>query len=260
MGENKYKTKIWNEVKNSTDDLEVTNCYCHGYDVYKDVLNKSSFSQYILLLVLGDIPTDEQTQLFEKLGIILANPGIRNLSVRAAMNSSVLKTLTVSSLISALSVNSGSFKGGIEIFSLVRKLHEITDSDKFVDCLLCEELGKIPVHIESMGNFDHYIGFEVERTKTSEHVIDSLNVLYSIKHDGLIGYLYENYESIEQKKKLGISMTLVVACSMIDIGLSGKQSELLFLWIQLIGAGIHSLEQFGKVKDYPFFNNEISYN
>jgi len=82
-------SRIWDEEPEPDNPFAAAACYCHGYDVYDDLLGKASWSEYIYLLFVGEKPSPGQARLLEGLVVAIANPGIRDHSVRAAMNGGV---------------------------------------------------------------------------------------------------------------------------------------------------------------------------
>lgn len=70
-------TRIWAEEPETDNPFSAAACYCRGYDVYGELLNKASFVEYLYLLFIGERPAPKQAQLLERLAIALANPGPR---------------------------------------------------------------------------------------------------------------------------------------------------------------------------------------
>ena len=102
--------------KQPDNPFAAASCYCSGYDVYGDLLKHASFIDYLYLLFKLEQPNPQQSALLEGLAIALANPGLRDHSVRAAMSAGVGGSTHASSLIAALSVGAGNLGGGREIF------------------------------------------------------------------------------------------------------------------------------------------------
>ena len=82
-------SKIWQETPEPDNPFAAQTCYCSGFDVYGDLLGKISWVEYLYLLFKLEPPTKEQAKLLEGIAVAIANPGPRDLSVRAAMNGGV---------------------------------------------------------------------------------------------------------------------------------------------------------------------------
>ena len=83
--------------------------------MYGDLLGKASITEYWFLLFRGAPPTPWQAQLLETLMVALANPGIRDGSVRAAMNGGAPGSTWAACLTAALAVGAGRLHGGQEL-------------------------------------------------------------------------------------------------------------------------------------------------
>lgn len=117
----KAQTKIWKELPSQDNPFISTGAICHGYDIF-DLAEKCSFVEVFFLLFKGELPTQEQRKLLNKLMIISINPGTRNVATRAAMSIGVSKTLTSNILPVSLPLLSGKFRGGQEIEESMRFL------------------------------------------------------------------------------------------------------------------------------------------
>ena len=56
-------TRIWEELPESDNPFAAATCYCHGYDVYGDLLGKATWIEYLYLLFRGERPTNAQRHL-----------------------------------------------------------------------------------------------------------------------------------------------------------------------------------------------------
>ncbi|MEE8428226.1 MAG: citryl-CoA lyase, partial [Gammaproteobacteria bacterium] len=117
MGKKKevIHTRIWEEEPEPDNPFAARACYCCGYDVYGDLLGKAGWSEYLYLLFRGERPNEAQARLLEGLAVILANPGLRDHGVRAAMNGGVGGSTHAACLMAALAVGAGQLGGGREV-------------------------------------------------------------------------------------------------------------------------------------------------
>ena len=101
----KITTKIWREVPEDDNPFAAATCYFAGFDVFGDVLRNASYIDYLYLLFKHEPPTAEAAKLLEGLALALANPGLRDHSVRAAMCAAVGGSTRASALIASISVS-----------------------------------------------------------------------------------------------------------------------------------------------------------
>ena len=102
-------TKIWREEPELDNPFAAKKCFCAGYDVYGDLLGKASWIEYLYLLFMLEKPTEQQAKLLETIAVTIANPGIRDHSVLAAMNAGVGGSTSASVLMAALAVGAGQY-------------------------------------------------------------------------------------------------------------------------------------------------------
>ena len=114
-----FHSQIWQEDAEENNPFEAKACYCHGFDVYGDLLGKASWAEYLYLLLKGERPSLAQAQLLESLAVAFANRGPRDHSIRAAMNGGVGGTTAAGSLMAALAVGAGQYGGAHEVFHAV---------------------------------------------------------------------------------------------------------------------------------------------
>jgi len=107
-------TRIWQEIPAAHNPYIAESCQCHGYDTL-ELAEKRSFSDVIFLLQRGELPSAQQSRLFETLMVSLSNPGPRHPATRAAMNAGVGKTNPAHILPISQSVMSGDYLGGGEV-------------------------------------------------------------------------------------------------------------------------------------------------
>ena len=246
-------SKIWNEEPEPDNPFAAKKCYCAGYDVYGDLLGKASWAEYLYLLFKLEKPTKQQAKLLEAIAIIIANPGIRDHSVRAAMNAGVGGSTSASALMAALAVGAGQYGGAREVYLAMQIWEDCKqDLNKWEDRIKnppIEERADVWIPIE------HTPGFDPHGQSCPKPVKQSLKHLYSIAgKESNLNWLNENRLSLEQFSRAPLSFTGVIASAFIDLDLNENQGEILFLLLRLPGAAIHALEQKNNGwRTYPFF-------
>jgi citrate synthase len=253
-----YQSAIWLEEPELDNPFAAKNSYCYGYNVYRDILPKASLSEYWYLLLTGERASSIQAKLLEKIAIAVANPGMRDESIRAAMNAGVGGSTAAASLIAALGVGAGQYGGAREVFTLVEQWHKLgcnlTAWQNFL-----QNPNQDYTRIDIWSKYEHAPGFEPNGDSCPTPILQSLTHLASLIPDGTTAWLNNNRIKMEQLVTYPLSMTGVIASAMFDLALTAKQAEMLFLILRLPGAAIHALEQeqLGW-KKFPFFGQNTT--
>lgn len=249
-------TKIWQELPAADNPFAADTSFCSGYDVYGDLLNHASWFEYLYLLLNLQKPQPWQSQLLEKVAIAIANPGIRDHSIRAAMCAGVGGSTSASALMAALSVGAGKLNGAREVFTLVKIWQQCG-----TNLSMWKEVIEKPAESKRAtvwGEFEHMPGFDPHGVSCVNPVLQTLACLADIHSSGTLLWLKENRQQLEQYSNSPLSMSGVIATAFHDIGFDCEQAEMLYLFMRLPGAAAHSLEQ-KKLgwKKYPFFGPDL---
>lgn len=249
----KLESAIWHEIANDENPFLAEQCYCHGYNVYDDLLPNASWPEYLYLLISGRQPTKETSQLLEKLAIIMANPGIRDLSVRSAMNAGVGKAPSASVLIAALSAGSGQLGGGREIYLAMKLWMKNLDKKSF-DLLLAS-----PAEKDIWPQLEHTPGFDPNSESASKIVASCLNYLVNQFNGKYLSWLKKCEPQLVAIVNAPLSLSGIIAAAFCDLELTPQQGEYLYLILRLPGAAAHAMEQ-EKLgwKKFPFFADTVS--
>jgi citrate synthase len=248
-------TRIWLEEPEPDNDFATKTAYCHGYDVYGEMLGYASWAEMIYLLFRGEAPTPQQARLFEALAVALANPGPRDQSVHAAMCGGVGGSTAAACLMAALAVGAGHLSGGREVFLAMETWKECqTEID-----LWHSKLTTPPARVTSIWpNPEHPSGFEPYGISASTIVKQTLHCLAQLSPGPLLSWLETNRQQIETMAEHPIAMSGVAAAALTDLDFTPEQGEMLYLLLRLPGAAAHALEQkhYGH-KKFPFFTLDI---
>lgn len=249
-------TQIWDEESEPDNPFAARVCYCHGYDVYGDILGKATWIEYLFLLFKGERPTPDQAKLLEALAVAIANPGIRDHSVRAAMNGGVGGSNNAACLMAALAVGAGQYGGAHEVAIAIDGWESCgTNLDKWKDLFnnqSPEERADVWMPIE------HPPGFDPHGASCPTPVLQMLKYLSECSPGNALPWLYENREQLEKFTDCPLAMTGVAAAALYDLRLNCDQAEMLFLILRLPGSAVHAIEQSKNGwRKYPFFNNAV---
>lgn len=254
--EEKFHTRIWDEVAEPDNPFAAAACFCHGYDVYGDLLGKASWIEYLYLLFCGERPSSQQAKLLEGMAVALANPGIRDHSVQAAMNGGAGGSTSASCLMAALAVGAGQLGGAHEV-SRAMEYWQLCRLDLAVwrDLLLNPPKEE---HLDIWRPMEHPPGFDPHGVSLSTPVIQALNYLSSQSPGKYLPWLQEHYEVLQQTTNMPLAMSGVLAAGFSDLALEPQQGEMLYLILRLPGAAVHALEQqeYGW-RHFPFFTKSI---
>jgi len=244
-------TKIWREEPQDENPFVAKACFCSGYDVYGDLLQKASWFEYLYLLFKLEKPQAWQSSLLEKVAIAVANPGIRDHSVRAAMNAGVGGSTSASTLMAALAVGAGQLGGAREVYS-VMKIWKSCQQDiaKWNEQLI--NLDKSDV--DGWPAKEHSPGFDPNGVTCAQPVLTTLALCAEYKEAVSIHWLTTNRQRLEKIAKAPLAMSGVVGAALHDLGFDAEQSEMIYLMLRLPGAAVHALEQKAMGwKKYPFY-------
>lgn len=121
-------TAICEEIPQPENPFVAARVLWQGYDSL-ELMRHRSLVDVVFLLLKGELPTDGQRKLLEKILIILANPGPRHPSVRGVMNASVSKTKLPHLLPIGLVLAGGEQQGSTEVLHAMRFLRENMHAD-----------------------------------------------------------------------------------------------------------------------------------
>ncbi len=251
----KIRSRVWREVPEADNPFSPAACYCHGYDVYGEVLDKATWSEYIYLLFKGDRPDSSKRLLLEKLAIAIANPGPRDHGVQAAMNGGVGGSGSASSLIAALAVGAGQLGGAREVFHALKIWHEC-DNDLRAWKSRIGELRKTPVDV--WPQMEHPPGFDPYGVTCTTPAKSVLQMFSSIYPHGALGWLEKNRQDLEDVAGCPLAIPGISAAALYDLGFSPHEGEMLYLILRLPGAAVHSIEQAGYgFRNFPFYRDAV---
>jgi citrate synthase len=256
MSEEKVRTRIWLEEPEADNPYATKTAYCHGYDVYGDMLGRARWIDMLYLLFRGQAPTTEQTFLLEALAVALANPGPRDASVHAAMCGGVGGSTAAASLMAALAAGAGQNGGAREVFTSMQGWLECaTDVDAWRGWFVAV---RQPGHPGVWSTPEHAPGFEPYGVSTSTVVLRTLATLAALSEGPCLPWLADTRATLEATTGVPVAMSGVAAAAFTDLGFTPDQGEMLYLLLRLPGAAAHALEQRDVgYKKFPFYPIEM---
>lgn len=253
-GQQQIHTRIWREEPEPNNPFATKAAYCHGYDVFGDMLGRARWVDMLYLLLRGEAPTPCQGDLLEALAVALANPGPRDASVHAAMCGGVAGSAAAASLMAALAVGAGRHGGAREL------------REAMAIWLVCGNdlgawvaaAGKVSTEIDVFPASAHPPGFDPNGISTASSVAQLLDCLAAIAETPHLNWLARHRHALEAALGLPLSMSGVAAAAFVDLGFSAREGEMLYLLLRLPGAAAHALEQeeYG-FERFPFYPVEL---
>ncbi len=227
----KITTQIWREVPEEDNPFAAASYYCAGFDVFGDLLRNASYIDYLYLLFKLEPPSTAASKLLEGLALALANPGLRDHSVRAAMCAGVGGSTRASALIASISVGAGNLGGGREVYTAVNYWQACG-----TDLAAWEAILKNPPREERVDVWmpmEHAPGFDPNGVSCSSPVRQTLAYLAEVSEGGSLAWLMQHREKLEAFAGAPLAMSGVAATAMTDLSLSAEESEMLFMLLRL---------------------------
>jgi citrate synthase len=254
MSADKIHTRIWREEPEPDNPFATRAAFCRGYDVYGEMLGNSRWVEMLYLLFRSEAPTASQADLLEALAVALANPGPRDASVHAAMCGGVGGSSAAASLIAALSVGAGRYRGAREVFDAMNAWHtcgtDLNAWHAYRDTRNDEA--------DSWPRCEHAPGFDPHGVSTATSVCQLLKTLARIGATPRLCWLELQRPELEKAIGLPLDISGVAAAAFADLGFNPGEAEMLYLLLRLPGAAAHALEQEGYgYKRFPFYPVEL---
>jgi citrate synthase len=252
------ESRIWLEEPEPNNAFACRTAYCHGYDVYGEMLGSAGWAEMLYLLFKGEAPSRSQVFALEILAVALANPGPRDASVHAAMCAGVGGSPAAAALTAALAVGAGGAGGAREVFLAMQAWQ---GSGKSVEAWRAHFTEQAIHRAEPVGIWpraEHPAGFDPLGVTTPTPVKRTLAHLATRDADSRCAWLAANLTAMEQAAGHPLSMLGVAATAFADLDMLPDEGEMLFLLLRLPGAAAHALEQ-GRSghKRFPFYDLEL---
>jgi citrate synthase len=252
------RTRIWQEEPEADNPFAARVARCHGYDVYGEMLGRAGWVDMLYLLFRGEAPSRPQAQMLEALAVALANPGLREAAVHAAMCGGVGGSTSAACLMAALAAGAGQLGGGREVFLAMEAWAACgTQLDAWRD-RLAAPVDEAREAASIWPAPEHAPGFDPHGVATTTPVIQTLACLGRLGPGPRLPWLEANREALESAAGCPLALSGVAAAAFADLGFSAEEGEMLHLVLRLPGAAAHALEQrrYG-YKEFPFFAVEL---
>lgn len=253
---NTISTRIWLEEPEAHNAYATRAAYCHGYDVFGQMLGQARWADMLYLLFRGEAPSPAQAGLLEQLALALANPGPRDAAVHAAMCGGVGGSTAAASLMAALAVGAGQNGGAREVYHAMHSWQACQ-----LDLPAWQARLRTPAHKrpDVWPALQHPPGFDPHGVSTALPITQMLDHFASYDCGPHLDWLRQQRTTLEQAAALPLATTGVAAAVLHQLGFSPEQGEMLFLLLRLPGAAAHALEQtqYG-YRNFPFYPVELT--
>ncbi len=249
-------TRIWSEEPEPDNPFAARTAYCHGYDVYGEVLQQATYLEYLFLLFRGERPSSPMLRSLEILAIAIANPGPRDPSVHAAMAASVGGSPAAAALMAALAAGAGVSGGSREVYHAMELWTQCGCMFNAWQSAFAAPPanGKMQVWPEA----EHPPGFAAYGGRCAQPVLQTLAALSANLGSGCTQWLADNRVRLETLADHPMAMPGVIAAALTDMGFTPTAGEMLSLMLRLPGAAAHALEQGERgYRRFPFFSLDI---
>ncbi len=242
-------TSIWQEEAHADNPFATHTAYCHGYDVYGQMLGRASWVDMLYLLFKGEAPSPAQARQLEALALALANPGPRDPMVHAAMSGGVGGSHAAASLIAALAVGAGQSGGARDVrLAMDAWRHwdaaSIDDHAAQITCLIAHDMPPwLATSDSGWPEREHPAGFDPHGVSTAGIVLKALQTLAGMSVGPRLTWLREHLASLEAAASMPLAMTGLAAAAFADLGFTPMEGEMLHLLLRLPGTASHALEQ-----------------
>jgi citrate synthase len=248
-------TRIWRESPEPDNPFAARAAFCRGYDVFGQMVGSARWVEMLVLLMRDELPGPAELDMLEALAVALANPGPRDPSIHAAMCGGVGGSTAAASLIAALSVGAGSYRGGREVFDAMGAWAACGDDFAAWPAALD---GPPQETVEIWPERGHPPGFDPHGVSTPTTVRQLLEVLARTGATPRLSWLSLHHRDLEKTVGLPLEISGVAAAAFADLGFTPAEGEMLYLLLRLPGAAAHALEQAGYgFKQFPFYPVEL---
>ncbi|OHC71506.1 MAG: citryl-CoA lyase [Rhodocyclales bacterium RIFCSPLOWO2_02_FULL_63_24] len=248
-------TRIWREDAEADNPFATRAAYCRGYDVFGQMVGRARWVEMLFLLFRDDLPGDSALDAIEALAVALANPGPRDPSIHAAMCGGVGGSSAAASLIAALSVGAGRYRGARDVFDAMTAWRRCgTDIEAWLAHVrrdTCNDVEIWPAR-------EHPAGFDPHGVSMTTPVKQLLGTLAGIANTPRLNWLTQHRQEMEAAIGFPLDISGVAAAALADLEFTPAEGEMLYLLLRLPGAAAHALEQ-EKLgyKRFPFYPVEL---
>jgi citrate synthase len=249
------RTRIWKEEPESDNPFATRAAYCRGYDVFGQMVGRARWVEMLMLLFRPDLPSAASLDMLEALAVALANPGPRDPAIHAAMCGGVGGSTAAASLIAALSVGAGRYRGARDVFDAMTAWQacgtDVTAWTAYAQRDTRDEVDVWPSR-------EHPPGFDPHGVSTPTTLRQLIDKLAEIGGSTILRWLAIHRQELETAIGLPFEMTGIAAAALTDLGFAPAEGEMLYLLLRLPGAAAHALEQNGYgFQRFPFYPVEL---
>lgn len=240
----KIETKITNEESPVHNPYHVSKQLIHGYD-HLDILDNCNFADVIYLLLRGNLPSEKDSILFNKVALALINPGPRHAASQASITAGVGKTDTVNILPIALGVYGGTFDGAGDMENIIRFFRKAANKPT-VELKEDALNKKIPSITQHYGDADTYANILLEKLRPYAQEGKVFSWLYQL-------------QTFTYPKNIGVTKTSIAAAIFADLGFQPRQGSALMQLLAAPGLLAHGLEFSNKPVTSMLFEPDETY-
>lgn len=252
----KTQTNILLEIPSEQNPYISRKNYLQGYDL-NQLVEKKSFTDTLLLLFLGELPTPAHSQLLERLMIALINLGPRHPAVKASMTAGVSKTNTEHLLPIGLNVLGGEQNGALEVAAAVNFIQQhwqacpVQTADEILNQAQSVELAGENHIIAGFGNQYGAVDDLCQALASSV-----FNPFIQQQSDSILAWVLRFSQQLNSAN-FGLLKTGLAAAVFCQLGIAARESVGLFQLVCAPGIFAHGVEQTHKpITAMPMLKDE----
>ncbi len=248
----KTSTAIWYEKPSDNNPYVAQERRLHGYNML-ELCQNSSFAEVFLLLFKGELPTPQQSTLFDNMMIAFISPGVRHPATRAAMTAGISKTNTPHLLPVGLMVLGGEQSGSADVEQTMHfiKQHQHTEVSSFINqnpMTKPHDDGQDWLPYPGIGST--YGSKDLITDELANHFSNFAATAQAFN------WVTQLIEKINQPQISWLSTGLFAAL-LLDLGIPPREGGTLFQLISAPGLAAHALEQTHKpISSMPFLDDD----
>lgn len=258
-------TAIWREEAHPDDVFTAKECFLRNIPFLADngILNHAGALEIFYFGYTGVKPQSWHTDLLNKMAVAAMTIGPRSYPSRAAIAAGAGESTVASMAIAAIAAGAGQLGGAHEMVRLLKYWNTLgLDIDAWNSQLkkdLVADNSEDTNEILSVWPRPaHPPGHNPNSRECSHSVITTIRLLSQLSKGEALPWLAIHREALELSVNMPLTLVAVIAAGFHDLGFQPPAAEFFWLWMQLMAAGLHGIEQLSHGPEkYPLFPDGI---
>ncbi len=240
-------TKITEEIASDHNPYLVKQVRYHGYD-QTELIDNCEVSDVVFLLFRGELPNENEREIFRRLCVALINPGMRHPATQASITAGVGKTIAVNVLPIALSIYGGDFDGAADVEEAMRSFRR-----------LCRKTPQEIIAAIDRGEIENIKGFGTLYGDVDQYSYDLFKNILTVANNSKLLKWVDELNTLFNTKGQGISKTGLCAAVLAELGFQPRQGNGLMQLMAAPGLLAHGVEYANKPLTSMLFESDENY-